>query len=108
MPDKECGLTYIFFFGYYPIIKPYIDKLKVKIVRVVIKLLIFNAGIISSQALLIYAFGVPIENTLGKYTILILLLLANFILLAYEKCINAVSTIYMKKYYSKVKKLLNN
>lgn len=105
MADKECSLTYIFFFGYYPIIKSKIDRIKNKILRLFLKLIIFNSGIIISQLICFYIFGIPFDNIFGKWTVLVLLLLVNLLFILYDKLIFMIDLIYMKKYYSKVKNL---
>lgn len=97
LPDKECALTYIFFFGYYPIIRDSLNKIKPKALSYLTKLIIFNAGIVSSQALLVYLFMVPIEKIFGKLTVLILLLLANLIFVVYEALLSMLIIIYQKK-----------
>ncbi|MFR5876687.1 MAG: hypothetical protein ACLUFN_09390 [Eubacterium sp.] len=106
MPDKECALTYTFFFGFYPIIKDSIDKIKSKILLWLVRLGIFNAGILSSQLICIYIFGIPFDDFLGKYGIVILIVLANAVYLIYEKLIQIVMVIYVKKYKNKVSKFL--
>lgn len=51
-PDKEAAAVFVFL-GYYPIIKPWIDKRKVSFLW---KLLLFNLSIGIMYALLIYLF----------------------------------------------------
>lgn len=52
-PDKEAAAVFVFL-GYYPIVKPWIDKRKFSFVW---KLVLFNASIFAMYALLIYLFG---------------------------------------------------
>lgn len=52
-PDKEAAAVFVFL-GYYPIIKPKMDKLPAKWLW---KLLYFNLVILVMYALLIYVFG---------------------------------------------------
>ena len=42
LPDKSAALLHVLFFGYYPILKNLIEKVKNTIVRWFLKLLIFN------------------------------------------------------------------
>ena len=105
LPDKECALTYIFFFGYYTIIKEDLEKIKSRLGSLAIKLLIFNSGIILSQLILIYAFGIPFDDFLGKWGAVILLALANLIFFIYEKMLNSMIFIYDKKYQKKIDRL---
>ena len=106
LPDKECALTYAFFFGYYVIIRDNIEKIKPKILSVLIKYIIYNAGIITSQLLLIYAFGVPLDNPWGKWGIVLLIALANLVFLIYEFMLKRMILLYSVKYKKKVEKLL--
>lgn len=106
MPDKECALTYTFFFGFYPIIKEDVDKIKPKVLLWFVRLLIFNSGIILSQLICFYVLGIPFDDFLGKYGIAILIVLANIIYFIYEFLIGRVTVIYDRKYRSKVSRLL--
>lgn len=105
MPDKECSLTYIFFFGYYPIIKPYIEKQKNKVISFLVKIIIFNLGIITSQLICFYVFGIPFDDFLGKWGVIILLVLANIMFVLYDKMLYFVEILYMKKLYNIIKRL---
>ena len=52
-PDKEAAAVFVFL-GYYPILKPWLDKRKLAILC---KLVLFNAAIFAMYSLLIYVFG---------------------------------------------------
>lgn len=52
-PDKEAAAVFVFL-GYYPIIKPWMDKRKFSFVW---KLAFFNAAIFAMYSLLIHLFG---------------------------------------------------
>lgn len=106
LPDKECALTYAFFFGYYVIIKSPLEKIKPKALSYLVKLLIYNAGIISSQLLLIYAFKIPLDNNWGRWGIVLLIALANLVFAAYELMLSKLLILYDIKYKNKVNKLL--
>lgn len=106
MPDKECPLTYIFFFGYYSILKPKLEKIKLKFLSIVLKLVIFNIGIIASQLILIYAFGIPFDNVFGKWGVIVLILLANVVFFVYDKLLNVLIVLFNKKYKNKIMKFI--
>lgn len=106
LPDKECALNYVFFFGWYPMVKDSFDKIKIKILRIVAKFAVYNVAVVFSQLACIYVFGIPFDNVLGVWGIVILLLLANLIFALYDMLFVLLSFIYMKKYYSKVKQFL--
>ncbi len=52
-PDKEAAAVFVFF-GYYPIIKPWLDKRKL---GWLLKTLLFNGSVLAMYSLLIYVFG---------------------------------------------------
>ena len=102
--DKESVLLYILFFGYYPIIRENIDKLASKPIRWAIKLLAFNAGVVAAELLCTYVFGIPFDDFLGKWGIVLLLALANFLFAVYERLLKMFIVIYNRKYKSKIEK----
>lgn len=106
-PDKEAVLVYIFFFGYYPMIKEQLEKIKPKALSFFIKLLIFNTGIAASQLLLIYAFGIPFENEFGKLGIPLFIALFNLLFVTYEFMYKAVLNVYKDRIEKRIKNLLN-
>ncbi|MBQ7857889.1 MAG: hypothetical protein IJ351_04540 [Oscillospiraceae bacterium] len=53
-PDKEAAAVFVFL-GYYPIIKPWLDRCRLSILW---KLLLFNTAIFLMYGLLIYVLGI--------------------------------------------------
>ena len=86
--DKEAALTYALFFGYYPLIKDFIEKLP-KFISWSLKLLVFNLSAIGIGVISFYVFGVSGDeyNEFGKFTIPILLIMANAAFILYDFCL---------------------
>ena len=86
--DKEAALTYALFFGYYCLIKDIIEKLP-KALSWILKFIIFNASAVGIGVISFYLFGVSGEeyNEFGKYTIPILLIMANVAFVLYDFCL---------------------
>ena len=86
--DKEAALTYALFFGYYPLIKELLEKLP-KLVATILKLLLFNTATIGIGVISFYLFGLSGDeyNEFGKYTIPILLIMANVAFILYDFCL---------------------
>ncbi len=98
--DKEAVVMYIFFFGYYPIVKKvYDDHLKL-IPRILAKAATFNISIVLGYVLLIYVFLIPVEGLTrwGNWTIAILLGLGNVVFWIYDWLLNSLNRIYLNKY----------
>ena len=86
--DKEAALTYAMFFGFYPLIKESMEKLP-KAVAWLLKLILFNGAAVGIGVISFYLFGVSGEeyNEFGKFTIPILLLMANIVFVLYDFCL---------------------
>lgn len=86
--DKEAALTYALFFGYYPLIKDLIEKLP-KVLIWFLKLILFNLSAVCIGLISFYLFGVAGDeyNEFGKYTIPILLIMANVAFVLYDFCL---------------------
>ena len=100
IPDKEAATFYVAFFGYYPIIKPHIEKRLPKALQWIIKYLIFNLACVAGVALTIYVFGIPFDETgkLGKYGVYIALALANVTFLFYDILLDKLIYLYDKRW----------
>lgn len=76
-PDKEAAAVFVFL-GYYPILKPWLDKRKLSFVW---KLALFNAAIFAMYTVLIHVFGladVAAEfEELGTVLTIVTLILGN-------------------------------
>lgn len=85
LTDKEAALTYVLFFGYYPILKDVIEKLP-KWVAWILKFILFNLAAVGIGAIGFFLFGVSGEeyNEFGKYTVPILLVMANVVFILYD------------------------
>lgn len=83
--DKEAALTYALFFGYYPLLKSKPEKLPGAL-SWALKLLLFNCAAVLVGVISVYIFGVSGEeySDLGRFTIPILLGLANIVFLMYD------------------------
>ena len=76
-PDKEAAAVFVFF-GYYPLVKPKLDRLKL---GWVLKALLFNVSAIAMYYLLIHLFGMAqlaVEfQKMGNILMIVTLALAN-------------------------------
>jgi len=105
MFEKEAAVFFILFFGYYPIIKSFLERTKSRIIEWVLKLLIFNAAVISGYFLAMAFLGIDTNDIeiLKKYGEPILLVLANFAFLLYDICVSRMVTIYVLKLRSRLR-----
>lgn len=96
-PDKEMAMFFAFL-GYYPIIKPQLDKLKLKWLW---KLLLFNAAVALMYTILIYLLGM--NQLAGEYTelglwgLVAMLVLGNFTFILLDVVLGRVTGGKFKK-----------
>ena len=67
-PNKDASLIFILFFGHYPLLRPYLSRIRPGILRILIKLLIFNLCIGCYFGLVIFLFGMAeFLDNLGEF-----------------------------------------
>ncbi len=96
-PDKEAGAVFVFF-GYYPIVKPWLDKRKLSVLW---KLALFNVSIFAMYSLLIYLLGVDQVASdfkeLGTLMTVITLILGNVTLFMLDVLLGRVSGLLRRR-----------
>ena len=101
VPEKEMACIFVFFFGFYPLIKSYLQKIDIKILRVVIKVIIFNACIVGMYSILLFMFPMPsVSAEFAEYTsnmILALLVLANITFILYDLALERLFLVYVNR-----------
>lgn len=106
--DKEASLVFIMIFGHFPIIRLHMEKIKLKLLRWLIKLAIFNACAISFFYVTVYIFGIRemLEemNEYGRYGAVILLVLCNIIFVLYDLNLYLMYGIYKIKFMPLLRK----
>ena len=98
LTEKETALTYLFFFGWYPLARGILSKIP-KAIQFIVKFVIFNCSAVAIGVVGVYAFGVSKDDytEFGKYTVPILLAMANVVFVLYE--------IMLKKYSFMLKEM---
>lgn len=62
LSDKECALLYAAFFGYYPIIRSELDKIKNRLLLWTMRVILFNVSIVFSQLICVFVFRIPFDD----------------------------------------------
>lgn len=112
IPEIEADLYYIFFFGYYPIIKEVIEGVKPKILAFLIKLAVFNASIviafqITCQIMNLEEILDGLES-FGDMAVYVLWGFANIAFLLYDICLGNIFIAYRKWIKPKIFKKLKH
>ena len=99
-PNKEAAVLFAGFFGYYPILKGILEKLKQRQVEWLLKLSVFNAAVAISYFVIIRLFGiteVPEDfGAFGKWGTAAFWLAGNGVFILYD----IVLTRFIGIYYS--------
>ena len=105
--DKEAAIMYVAFFGYYPIIKSFIER-KPGIIRSwIIKYFIFNVAVVTAyfaaSKVLVITFA-DIEF-LGKFALPALLLAGNVVFAIYDIALTRLVTAYLNVWQKYIKRV---
>lgn len=108
VPEKETVMMYVLFFGYYPIVKPYIERIKVRFISFVLKLLLFNISVLAIEMICVYAFGIPFfeDGVFSKSMLFIFAAAMNFAFVMYELLLRNFTILYEKKLEGRIKQAL--
>lgn len=106
--DKEAALIFILFFGHYPILRMFIQKIKPAIVRRIVKFAIFNLCVMVYFYTTVYIFGLDEMldefDDFGRYGGYIMLGLANFVFLLYDVNLDLAYRMYKIRIMPKFRK----
>ena len=98
---------YAAFFGYYPILKSVIEEKLPAVWEWIVKFLLFNAAVALAYLLIIYLFRLPVDglDTFGKWTIPLLLLMANVMFFLFDYTLSRLVFLYLhqwRKWFRKI------
>lgn len=98
VPDKEVALTFVFLLGYYPLAKPYFERIRPALLRAVCKLLLCNGGILAMYGLvllLVPAGSIAEElRTTAMAVSLVTLAMGNAAFLLYDRALHNMLMLY--------------
>lgn len=110
IPEIEADLFYLFFFGYYPIVKELIEKIKPKIPAYVIKLAVFNVSVVIVYQILCQIMNLEeiLEGleSFGDMAVYVLWGSANIAFVVYDLCLNSLFMAFRKWVKPKIFKKL--
>jgi hypothetical protein len=106
LTEKETALTYLFFFGWYPLVRESLSVIP-KILQYLVKIVMFNFSAVAIGVVGVYVFGISKDEytEFGKFTIPILLGMANVVFILYELMLKKYSSV-LEEIAKKVRKKL--
>ena len=107
-PNYEASMIYLVLLGYYPIFREYLQKIRLKILRIAVKLAVYAAGAVSAYMILIYVFGLTEllddMDDFGKYSSMVLLGMGAFAFILYDIFLALFYPFYQKLLKPKIQK----
>ncbi len=107
-PNYEVALMYIFLLGYYPIVREYLQKIRLKVLRWAAKLVLFSVTAVSAYMILIYLFGMTYlmdeTNEFGQYGSLIIYCMGAFAFVMYDIFLGMYAPFYEKMVKPKIQR----
>lgn len=98
--NKEAALIFIMLFGYYPIIREPIDKLKLRFIRFLIKLVFFNVVAVAYYHMALFILGTADMSDdiaiFGKYSIYAFWISCNVIFFVYDFALKGILEVYIR------------
>lgn len=99
VPDREAALMFVCFFGYYPIMKGYLEKIRVRPVKIICKAALFNIAVVGAYLAANYLLGMQEllreSGAFGEYTLLFLLVLGNIFFICYDISLTYYTNLYV-------------
>ncbi len=106
--EPEAKLMYVCFFGFYPVLKAVLEKIRLRFIEYLLKLASFNGAVTLVYMVFAKLFMIEVEGIgdFGKYSVLILYIMGNFAFIIYDICISRLCALYISRLHQRVKKIL--
>ncbi len=108
--DKEAALVFIMLFGHYPIMRFYINRIKIRFLRNTVKFVVFNICAVAYFYVTVYIFGLDQMldefGEIGKYGGYIMLALCNVIFVLYDMNLDLCYKIYKVRLMPRIRRKL--
>lgn len=95
--DKEAALYYTLILGIYPVLKSIFERIPLKWLGFLVKLVYFNIFAVAAFFLSVYVLGVPIESfsLFGVNMPLLFLFMGNIVFIVYDICVTRLVSVYL-------------
>ena len=109
-PSMESKLLFLMFFGYYPVIKALIERLRARPLRILLKLLLFNGAMLLTYFVLLrFTTAIdPQEFTIaGVYLPGAVLAFGNVVFCVYDVALTRLVGLYLRVWQPRVRRWLH-
>ena len=109
VPDKETALVFVALLGYYPLVKPWFDRLRPAVLRVGAKLLLCNGAVAVLYGVLLLLFPVPESEALETAALVlgaVTLLIGNVAFLLLDRALANLMRVYKLLWQPRLHRML--
>lgn len=100
--DKEAALMFILFFGYYPMLRIYLERIKAKPMKILCKFAVFNLFLVLDYLATVYVLGLPTFDETGPVMFAVLFIAFNLVFHFYDKILSRMDWFYHQVFVKKV------
>ena len=106
--DKEAELLFVLFFGYYPVLKSFLERISNKVLSWISKFAVFNVAVVACFFLAVNFLQLPEDSftVFGIYLPWVFLILGNAVFLIYDIALSGLVATYVEKLHHRVTKTL--
>lgn len=109
-PNKEAAVLFAGFFGYYPILKGILERIKKRQIEWILKMTVFNAAVVLFYLVVVYLFGMTevLEDfgMFGQWGIVVFWLAGNVVFILYDILLTRLIGMYFQYFKPKFLKKL--
>ena len=109
-PSFESRILFVVFFGYYPVVKAAIERLRSTAACWAVKIFLFNFAVGGAYYLLLrFTTALPKDDFMafGAYLPAVALFVGNIVFVVYDIALSRVITAYVRVWQSKLRKILH-
>ena len=106
--EKEAALLFVLFFGYYPVLKSFLERISNKVLSWISKFAVFNVAVVACFFLAVNFLQLPEDSftVFGIYLPWVFLILGNAVFLIYDIALSGLVATYVEKLHHRVTKTL--
>ena len=105
---KWAALLFVLFFGYYPVLKSFLERISNKVLSWISKFAVFNVAVVACFFLAVNFLQLPEDSftVFGIYLPWVFLILGNAVFLIYDIALSGLVATYVEKLHHRVTKTL--
>lgn len=100
--DKTSWVLFVALFGYYPVIKPLIEKIKTPVLKWTLKFLVFDLAAVVCYVVEILFF----KFTVKHWLLLAVFAVGNIVFVLYDVAVSRIAALYYSRLHDRISSML--